>query len=94
MDINKLSEERDLIAGEAEKEKETLACINKEIKKRKDYIRSLHLLEESRYDNAQARKQYSGLLHILKKYQVALEDTPEPFRQMTRTVQDASRTRH
>ena len=91
MDINKLSEERILMAQEAEKEKETLACNNKEIKKRKDYIRSLHLLEESRYDNAQARKQYSGLLHILKKYQVALEDTPEPFRQMTRTVQDASR---
>ena len=35
MDINKLCEERVLLAGEAEKEKETLACINKEIKKRK-----------------------------------------------------------
>ena len=65
MDINKLCEERVLLAGEAEKEKETLACINKEIKKRKDYIRSLHLLEENRYDNAQARKQYAGLLHLL-----------------------------
>ena len=64
MDINRLSEERFLLAGEAEKEKETLAGIIREIKKRKDYIRGLHLLEESRYDNAQARKQYSGLLHL------------------------------
>ena len=87
MDINKLSEERILMAQEAEKEKETLACINKEIKKRKDYIRSLHLLEESRYDNSQARKQYSGLLRILKKYQVDLEQTSERFQQMTRAIQ-------
>ena len=91
MDINKLSEERILMAQEAEKEKETLACINKEIKKRKDYIRSLHLLEESRYDNSQARKQYSGLLRILKKYQVDLEQTSERFQQMTRAIQDSSR---
>lgn len=91
MDINKLNEERDLIARNAEKEKEALACINKEIKKRKDYIRSLHLLEESRYDNAQARKQYSGLLHLLKKYQIDMDTVPEHFRQMTRSVQDASR---
>lgn len=70
MDINKLSEERILMVQEAEKERDTLTCIHKEIKKRKDYIRSLHLLEESRYDNTQARKQYSGLLHLLKKYQI------------------------
>lgn len=44
MDINKLSEERILMVQEAEKERDTLTCIHKEIKKRKDYIRSLHLL--------------------------------------------------
>ncbi len=91
MDINKLCEERVLLAGEAEKEKETLACINKEIKKRKDYIRSLHLLEENRYDNAQARKQYAGLLHLLKKFEVDVENLPESFQKQTRSVQDASR---
>ena len=91
MDINKLSEERILMVQEAEKERDTLTCIHKEIKKRKDYIRSLHLLEESRYDNTQARKQYSGLLHLLKKYQIDMEDVSEHFRQMTRSVQDASR---
>ncbi len=91
MDINKLSEERILMVQEAEKERDTLTCIHKEIKKRKDYIRSLHLLEESRYDNTQARKQYSGLLHLLKKYQIDMEDVSEHFRQMTRAVQDASR---
>lgn len=91
MDINKLCEERSLLTKEAEKERDTLAGINKEIKKRKDYIRSLHLLEENRYDNAQAQKQYNGLLHLLKKYQIEMEDLPESFRQMTRAVQDASR---
>ena len=91
MDINKLCEERSLLTKEAEKERDTLAGINKEIKKRKEYIRSLHLLEENRYDNAQAQKQYNGLLHLLKKYQIEMEDLPESFRQMTRAVQDAGR---
>lgn len=91
MDINKLSEERFLLAGEAEKERETLAGINQEIKKRKDYIRSLHLLEENKYDNAQARKQYSGLLHLIKKYAVDVDGLPEEFRKKTRAVQDSSR---
>ncbi len=91
MDISKLCEERDLLAKEAEKEKETLANINKEIKKRKDYIRSLHLLEENRYDNAQARKQYTGLIHLLKKYKVDVDNLPEAFQKQTRSVQDASR---
>lgn len=91
MDINKLNEERQKLAREAEEERENLAGIQKEIKKRKDHIRSLHLLEESRYDNNQARKQYSGLLHLLKKYHVDLEAAPDRFRQMTRAVQDASR---
>ena len=75
MDINKLSEERTLMVQQAEKEKESLADIQKEIKKRKDYIHSLHLLEESKYDNNQARTQYSGLLRILKKYKIDLEQT-------------------
>lgn len=91
MDINKLCEERVLLAGEAEKEKETLACINKEIKKRKDYIRSLHLLEESRYDNTQAQKQYNSLIQLLKKYQVDMEQVPEEFLRQTRSIRDASR---
>lgn len=91
MDINKLCEERVLLAGEAEKEKETLAGINKEIRKRKDYIRSLRLLEENRYDNAQAQKQYAGLLHLLKKYEIRTESLPETFQKQTRSVQDASR---
>lgn len=91
MDINRLSEERFLLAGEAEKEKETLAGIIREIKKRKDYIRGLHLLEESRYDNAQARKQYSGLLHLLKKYEVDVDGLPEEFRRSTRAIQDSNR---
>ena len=91
MDINKLCEERVLLAGEAEKEKETLACINKEIKKRKDYIRSLRLLEENRYDNAQARKQYTGLMHLLKKYEIDMDNLPEAFQKQTRSIQDASR---
>lgn len=91
MDINKLSEERLLMVQQTEKEKETLSDIQKEIKKRKDYIQSLHLLEESRYDNNQARKQYNGLLRILKKYKIDLEQTSKEFQQMTRAVQDASR---
>lgn len=91
MDINKLSEERALIAKEAQKEKDTLACIHKEIKKRKEFIRSLHLLEENRYDNTQARKQYGSLMHILKKYQVDMASAPESFQQMSRAVQDANR---
>lgn len=91
MDINKLSKERFLVAREAEKEKETLACINREIKKRKEYIRSLHLLEENRYDNEQARKQYNGLLHLLKKYQVDMDSVSEEFRNQTRAVRDAGR---
>lgn len=91
MDINKLNEERLLMVKEAEREKDTLAGIQKEIKKRKDHIRSLHLLEENRYDNTQARKQYSSLLHLLKKYRIDMDAVTEPFRQMTRAVQDASR---
>lgn len=91
MDINKLCEERILLAREAEKEKEFLTCINKEIKKRKDYIRALHLLEENRYDNTQARKQYTGLMHVIKKYELDMECLPEAFQKQTRAVQDASR---
>lgn len=89
--MDKLNEERADLVKMVEKEKSNLASIHREIKKRKDYIRSLHLLEENRYDNIQAQKQYSGLLHILKKYQVDMEQVPEEFRQQTQSIRDASR---
>ena len=89
--MDKLNEERADLVKKVEKEKSHLASIHREIKKRKDYIRSLHLLEENRYDNIQAQKQYNGLLHILKKYQVDMEQVPEEFRRQTQSIRDASR---
>lgn len=89
--MDKLSEERADLVKKVEREKKNLSSINREIKKRKDYIRSLHLLEEHRYDNASAPKQYSGLLHLLKKYQVDMEQVSEEFRRQTRSIRDASR---
>ena len=87
---NKLNEERTRLSRQIDKEKEAAAQINREMKKRKDYIRSLHLLEESRYDNDQARTQYSSLLHLLKKYHVDVKVCSEEFRRMTKELQDAS----
>ncbi len=89
--MDKLNEERADLIRQIEAEKSSLAHINREVKKRKDYIRSLHLLEESRYDNTQAQKQYNSLMQLLKKYQVDMEQVPEEFLRQTRSIRDASR---
>lgn len=91
MDISKLSEEKAGLIREIGKEKDALEKTRKELKKRKDYIQSLHLLEEDKYDNEQARTQYNGILHLLKKYHINVEETSEEFQQMTRYVRDANR---
>ena len=87
---NRLNEEKDMLLRQIAKEKEALSRINKEIKKRKDHIRSLHLLEQNRYDTEHARQQYNTLLHLLKKYHVNVDTATEEFKKATRSIHDAN----